>query len=183
MRIEMTAEEEALLEGIRFDTSASDFHVVAMGNGEKVAALMRSLLARQAIPEVRWRYFTDPQLNPRHRKSRRKTFIDNGCTGDAILTHPHFLKYLRHFVSGPQLPTGVIVRFKELAKGPFWELEPLLAFVRACVRERRVQRDDAAEEFYKLALECAVELRDAELVRTAAMNAVSAARRSGRPRR
>jgi hypothetical protein len=181
MRIEMTAEEEALLKGILFDTSASDFHVVGLENGEKVTALMRSLLVRQAIPEERWRYFTDPELNPRHRKSRRQIFIDNGCTGDAILTHPHFLKYLRYFVSGPQLPTGVIARFKELATGPFWELEPLLAFVRACVRERRVQRDDAAEEFYKLALECAVALREAEFVRTDAMNAVSAARRSGRP--
>jgi hypothetical protein len=135
------------------------------------------MLARRAIPDVRWRYFTDPELNAGGRKSRQEVFIDNGCDLRAILTHPHFLKYLRYFIAGPQLPADVRSRFEELATESLGDQEALRAYVRASVREDRVSRDDAAEEFFKLAIECGIELRAAGQVRTDAMNAARRQRR------
>ena len=61
-------------------------------NGEAVCALMKSLIARKVIPELRVKWFTDPAYFPGGRgKSRQQVFERNGCRGEDIFRHPHFL--------------------------------------------------------------------------------------------
>jgi len=59
--IEFTAEEKALLAKIDFDP-ASEKHDAAYWRavGEASLQLMRLLIARKGIPEIRTKYFTDP---------------------------------------------------------------------------------------------------------------------------
>lgn len=56
---------------------------------EPAYELACSLLERDAIPPIRWRYFTDPELNVRgHGKSRLQVFERNGTGGDADSSIP-----------------------------------------------------------------------------------------------
>jgi hypothetical protein len=124
-----------------------------------MVALSESLLKRQAIPEVRLLYFTDPERNPGGRgKSRQDIFEKNGTTGAEILAHPHFLKYLEYFIFGPNLPDGIINRFKEAASFSGYltggDVNDLIPDARALVRSAHLNPHEAAEEFFKLVLEC-----------------------------
>lgn len=135
-----------------------------VGDGKSIRAsiepayqLARSLLRRKAIPEMRWRYFVDPTLNVGLKKSRKEVFEENGTRGDAILRHPHFHKYLRYFILGPDLPSQTIAAFCALVR----DCKPVTSgdqqlfcdLARRQVRSGRLGRRSAAEEFYKLALE------------------------------
>jgi hypothetical protein len=93
---------------------------VAQTNGELALALMMSLLARNAIPEVRLKYFKDPAYRTgRVKGSYRNLFERNKTVGDDIFRHPNFLRHLRHFLFGAELPDKVIDAFssKALAHG------------------------------------------------------------------
>ena len=63
--IELTVEEKALLGRIDFAPTSPERHDPEHWNavGEAALGLMKSLIARKAIPDVRSRYFTDPDFN------------------------------------------------------------------------------------------------------------------------
>ncbi len=64
-------------------------HDRAQRNGELALALMRSLLQRKAIPEIRLKYFEDPTFRTgRVKGSYRALFERNKTTGDDIYRHP-----------------------------------------------------------------------------------------------
>jgi hypothetical protein len=177
MRIALTAEEQARFDSIPFDGDRGDFRT-GEDIGEAGAALMRSLVLRRAIPRVRLRYFIDPELNPGVGKSRQQVFMENGFQGREIVSDPCFVrKYLRYFVLGPALPPEVVAAFQQLVAGPIRELEPLRELARAHAREPGVHD---GEEFFKLSLECGLELREAEVIRTAVLTVVSDERRKRR---
>ncbi len=145
---------------------------VAPRNGELALALMRSLLQRKAIPEVRLRYFEDPSFRTgRIKGSYRALFERNKTTGDDIYRHPNFLEHLRYFLSGAELPSDVIATFSQKAQsyghvGPSDALE-LGALARDLTRKFGLLADTeaTAEEFYKLALDCQVYQGHAAVVR------------------
>lgn len=176
--IELDPDEDALFASIRAEALSDEpFSDEYCG---KVTELLRGLKARGAIPAVRLRYFTDADLNPGLRKSRQQVFVDNGCdTYEKILTSGNFFRYLEYFVTGPRLPQEVMTRFSDLAARPFRDFEPLRTFVRAHAKQLSSTplRDYLGEEFFKLALECDLELVEAKMIRTDAMNAVSRSRR------
>jgi hypothetical protein len=176
MRIDLTAEEDAVFNTIRFDPWSGDFHMTAVENGKRVARLVRSLVARKAIPTVRLRYFTDPELFSGGRgKSHQQVFRNNGCTTDEIIfMHPHFFAYLHYFIFGPRIPADVISKFMELAKGPFRKSDSLPQFVRT--QTKRLKLDDPRDEFFKLALESGLEVQEARMLRTDAMTAARSKR-------
>lgn len=127
-------------------------------NLDRIGRLARSLLARRAIPAVRLAHLTDPEMNVGgHGKSRREVFEKNGTSGDALLTHPHFAKYLRYFIHGPDLPPEVVRGFVKIldddAGTSGMVLDQIQRYVRAEVRGRGLEPGDAAEEFFKLAHE------------------------------
>ena len=173
--IPLIAEERALLQRITFDLRGfqqGDFAV----SSKAAADLTRSLLDRGAIPEIRLRYFLDPELNVGgHGKSRKRIFEWNGTAGDAIFRHAHFLPYLRYFITGPALPGEVVDRFRQIVLDDHGTsgmvLNQLCRFARGEVRRLSPRQPrEAVEEFFKLALECGLELRVALTIRDAVRN-------------
>jgi hypothetical protein len=163
--IELTAEEKAMVAQIDFNPASAERHEPGYWNavGEAALRLMKSLIARKAIPEVRMRYFTDADFNVGGRgRSRAQIFEKNGTCGEAIFRHPHFLKYMHYFLYGPDLPPQVIEAFqKKIADIGFVtssDIIPLGAFGRQLARAKRLDSGDPAEEFFKLALDCGLEL-------------------------
>ena len=170
--IELMVEEKALLGRVDFAPASNEKHDPEHWNavGEAALGLMESLIARKAIPDVRSKYFTDPDFNVGGRgRSRAQIFEKSGTHGEAIFRHPHFLKYLHYFLYGPDLPPAVIEAFRQkiAVMGPVTssDIVPLGAFARQLVRNRRLRGDDPAEEFFKLALDCGLELYEARSIR------------------
>jgi hypothetical protein len=91
--IELTVEEKALLGRIDFAPASPEKHDPEHWNavGEAALVLMKSLIARKAIPDVRSKYSTDPDFNVGGRgRSRAEIFQKNGTRGEAIFRHPPF---------------------------------------------------------------------------------------------
>jgi hypothetical protein len=133
---------------------------------------VRLLLQRKAIPEVRLRYFEDPSFRTgRPKGSYRELFERNKTTGDDIYRHPNFLRHLRYFLSGAELPSDVVELFSRKAQshghvGPSDALE-LGTLARDLSRKFRLlpEIEATAEEFYKLALDCGIYQGHAAVVR------------------
>jgi len=105
-------------------------------------------------------------------RSRREVFEGNGTRGPAIFQHPNFVEYLRYFVYGPDLPKPAIEAFQQnlIDCGKPFSLGRGISvgeFARRLTRSHGLQARDAAEEFYKLALECGLDAGDARSVRDA----------------
>jgi hypothetical protein len=173
----LTEPEQALAAQINFEPSRTAHDATAVrASGEAAAALMKSLKARKAIPEVRVQWFTDPEYNVGgHGASRQDIFVKNGARGDDILRHPHFLKHLHYFIYGPDLPASVIEIFEQevadcggVTSG---DIIPLGNHAKQQVRTHGLDTDKAAEEFYKLALESGLDASDARSIRDAVKKA------------
>jgi len=166
----LTAKEGKLLAGIAFDGDLSG----DTGKATRLAGgqLAKSLLARGAIPRARLSYFIDPQCNPGRRISRREQFERNGTRGTAIFVHPHFLKYLLYFLFGPTLPPETVAAFAgRVQKESFIsgsDVTKLCAIVRQQTLQHGLVPGEAAEEFFKLALECDLDSAIARQCRDAA---------------
>lgn len=168
--IKLEPTELALLTKIELDMGKLRYES-AQTNASAVVALMHSLVSRRAIPEVRARYFTDPDyLHGRVKGSHRGLFERNGTKGQAIYEHPHFLPYLRYFLYGADLPTRVIVAMKERIGNPEWisssDIVPLSKFARTLARQNGLDQT-ASEEFFKLALDIGLHIYTAGAIRKA----------------
>lgn len=167
--IELSPEEKALLAALSFLTpqESADYQ----RNGEIVLELTQRLIAREAIAEHRLRYFTDPQYHPSNRRqSRQDVFERNGCKGESILRHSHFLPHLRYFIFGANLPETLRNTFKaaveECGEVTSGDIAPLADKAKALARRFGLGAD-VREEFYKLALDCGLSESDATAMRAA----------------
>ena len=169
--IRLSPEEEELLH--RIDWSARDRDRFAESSAA-ARVLTLALLERGAIPSCRWAYFVDPQYAVRGRTSRREIFERNGTSGEAIYEHPHFLKHLRYMVFGPDLPSHSADGFARLVEecSPLTsgDIEAFHRFARGETRKRGLERREAADEFYKLAIEFGMEQFEARQIRGAVMS-------------
>ncbi len=169
VQVELTEDEQRLFDQIDFGSGLGHEYIES---GEASRKLMESLVQRSAIPEVRQRYFFDPELNLHSPgKSRFDIFKKNIGEND-IREHRHFLKYLKYFIKGPDLPEAIMREFCRIVNDVIDMEEELLKFVRKEMRNTaKSERTYLPEEFYKLALEC-LPYQDplAGMVRKAAMS-------------
>ena len=160
-KLDLLPQEQALLEqivfGPPFDAPREENIRRSCDAAAKLAA---SLISRKAIPEVRLRWFNDPDLQLGTKMSRKQIFIKNAGV-DGVLNHPHFLPYLKYFIFGPDLPADVIDQFcAKVESLPFVSgssYGELIDIARAATRRHRLSPHSACEEFWKLALECGVD--------------------------
>jgi hypothetical protein len=117
--IDITDDERSLLGQITFDWDFWKHDPEGFArNSEAVAQLITALLERNAIPEHRLKYFTDPDYRKgRIKGARRDLFRRNGNSDEQILRHPHFLEHARYFVCGPDLPSSLKREFREAIRG------------------------------------------------------------------
>lgn len=169
--IDLTDAEQMLFAQISFEPKSIDGPDAVRKNGDAVCALMHSLTRRAGIPQHRLQWFTDPDYNPAGRgKSRKQVFENNGTRGDAIYRHPHFLPYLPYFIFGSKLLQEAADAFRhavaECGAITSGDILPLSRLARDLARAHRLGAD-AAEEFFKLALECRLDVSDACMIRDA----------------
>jgi len=174
LAIELTRDERRLASLIDFEpTSAKHQHGSWQVVGDAMLGLMQSLLKRKAIPEPRIRFFWDPEFFiGGHGRSRLQMLQENGVRGDDIFRDPNFAKYLRYFLYGPDLPRSVTDAFQQKVidcGSPFTGSDALevAQFARQLSRSHSLLSGEAAEEFYKLALDCGMGFYDARKVRDA----------------
>lgn len=157
--IELTGDESDIAGRLNFNQVAFVGNYDGyLQNADLAHRLTTSLLNRGAIPPHRASYFADPEYRPGGRRSSRQdSFIRNGNTHDEILRHPNFLKHLRYFVYGADLPQSVIAPFAEAVDDcgmiTSGDVVPLGKIARQLARLHRLERTEAAEEFYKLCLD------------------------------
>ena len=175
--INLTDEEKALFRKIDLRPSHEnhDEHFAALiANKEPILALLQSLCERRAIPRERWKYWDNPDYNTgMTNASHKKVFERNGTVGEDIYTHPHFIRYLRYFLFGPDLSVYIVESFKNQVGNPDWvtsgDIVPIGECARSLTRKHNLNRKDAAEEFFKLSLEIGLGLETAKFVRQSVM--------------
>ena len=156
--VQLNEKEQALYQSICWDLDELARRDSATDDLERMGELAESILERDAVPEVRVAYFTDPNMNVGgYGKSRKEVFERNGTTGRDILRHPHFMAYLRYFIYGPDLPKATIEGFCKIIEEDRGTsgmvLDQIRAYVRKEVRDRGLSPGHAADEFFKLAHE------------------------------
>jgi len=93
---------------------------------------------------------------------------------DDVFRHGNFVKYLRYFLYGPDLPETVIESFqrKVIRCGkPFTssDANEIADFARGLTRSHGLDTYKAPGEFYKLALDCQLDTEDAGVIRQSVM--------------
>jgi hypothetical protein len=172
--VTMTAEEQELLEVVRPYLESID--ALRGLEPEEVRAVLdaageltESLLERDVIPQGRLDFFIEPEWNIRgHGKSRREVFRGNLKEGAKISRSSHFLKHLRYFIFGPQLPEDVVKEFRSKAADETFgsrDAYELGRWAKGIAKTRGLVREDAAEEFHKLAAECGLDAQDGRSIR------------------
>lgn len=168
--IDLEPEEEELAGQIEFDALTLEDHQHWKRNSELAACLAQSLLDRKGIPPHRLRYFTDPDyFTGKGKGSHLDQFRKHGVEDAELLRHPHFLKYLRYFIYGANLPDKVRNAFKArvdsfggVTSGDIPELGHAL---RSLVRQFSMKPAEVSEEFFQLALDCGLDPYTAGFVR------------------
>ena len=171
--IELTKDEAKLATMITFDVTEVDHEELRQAckyNVEPVLRLVESLQQRDAIPEARKKYWTDPQCNigGGTTKSHKQVFEGNGCRGADIFQHPHFLPFLKFVLFGADLDEEVIKEFEAQVGNPEWitsgDIEPMRRCARRLTRTYGLERTRAAEEFFKLCLDMGLDVHVARSV-------------------
>lgn len=159
--IELTAEEASLMSQIDLRVrheSHAEGHAAYNSNRSPILALVHSLNERQAVPRERLNYWNDPDYNPgRIKASRKGLFERNGCVGQDIYIHPHFVPHLRYFLFGADLADEVITAFEEGVGNPEWvtssDIISIGKLARDLTRRHRLDKATAVGEFFKLCLD------------------------------
>jgi hypothetical protein len=167
--IALDDDEQKLFQAISWEASAIA-HERFVENAERVAELFKRLSARKAIPKQRIEYFINPEFRTgRVKGSYRDIFYRNGNSDEEIVRHPHFLEFMKYFLCGPSLPASTMAEFRKSANryghiGPSDALE-LGNCARQEARNIGLSGQEAAEEFYKLALDCGIWVSHAQVIR------------------
>lgn len=177
--VELSEEEKALVESMQLYVSDSDdVREVYLRNSDKVVELVDSVLRRGVIPEVRRKYWNDPEYcTARGNSSRAQIFAGRGRTSEEVYRHLGFLPYLRYFLFGCELPDPVIDEFESALADeritPEWftsgDHDPMWKVGRKLTRKHGLDKRWAAEEFLKLCLDMGFDIGVARSVRDAVM--------------
>ena len=160
--------EQKLLDEITFGYGQGDDEIIR-ASCRASATLTPLLLQREAIPEIRIRFFIEPEFNIGANKSRLQVFESDGVTGYAIFGDPRFLEFLHYFIYGPKLPDQVIAEFSNIAY-PYeyisgGDIKDLRELAISLVDEYKLRPRDVTCEFFKLALECGMDSYYARSIR------------------
>ena len=175
--IQLTNEEKQVVESIDFRVEHGNHderRSAYKANKEPILDLLKRLVDRRAIPQERINYWSDPSYNTGKMKlSREKVFKGNGCMGDDIYTHPHFIPVLRYFLFGSVLTDSIIEKFEKKVGNPDWitssDIVPIGKYARDLAKTYGLDRNHASEEFFKLCLDMGLDLDTARSVRQAVM--------------
>ncbi len=102
-------------------------------------------------------------------------YARNGTNGAEAYTHPNFLKILRYFLYGAELPQGAIDEFEKQVGNPEWfsgsDIIGLTKKTREIVRRYNLRDWEHSDHFHMLALDNGLSANHADSVRRAAIDA------------
>lgn len=158
--------EQKLLDQIAFEFSHDNNKILESCKAAAQLAIL--LLQREAIPEIRIRFFIEAEFNIGKEKSRFGEFESEGITGYAVFEDPRFLEHLRYFIFGPNLPYQVLAEFSNIAY-PYeyisgGDVKDLRELAISLVEEHKLNSKYVACEFFKLALECGMDVYYAQSI-------------------
>ena len=135
--------------------------------GEKQRALTNSLIKRKAIPAHRFKWMEDPDFFIGSKKSRLQVFSENfGASDDRIFEYPHWyaMGYLPFLVGVISLPDHVVEQFRRDAESRMNNAYDMGMKYRGLAKSLKLPKK-AAEEFFKLALDCGYDPYDCRSIR------------------
>ncbi|MCB1504426.1 MAG: hypothetical protein KDJ47_05555 [Hyphomicrobiaceae bacterium] len=172
MDIHLNDFEIALFDSIAFPPDAAKLDGEQAANNAELARLLAvSILEREAVPEHRLRFFDEAEHNLGRDVSVRAELEQSGVSGEQLYEQADFLKYLRYFICGPELPEAVERVFRRELGGRDGGSQRRLAgklkeFGRS-LGATAAQR----EKFYQQALECGLSAPAAREIAFAALPA------------
>lgn len=174
--VELLPEENELLKELGdFSIDLNEDYEVRQARLNCSKQLATSLLNRNAIPKPRLGYFSDPKHNLSNpKKSRKQIFEDNGTKGDLMLKvkDPNFLKHLKYFIFGPNLPESLLLELYQIKAKTFYDdefKEKALLFIRSYFKSSRFTAGALSDEIYKLCLDLEIEEGYAIQIRNSVM--------------
>ncbi|MDZ4667529.1 MAG: hypothetical protein SGJ00_06565 [bacterium] len=159
--IELTKEEELYVNILGdFYIDLSEEFEVRKAKLNAGRLLVTSLLKREAIPQCRIDFIKKPIHNLSNSpKSKEQIFEDNGTKGEMIFKDGNFLKYLKYFLYGPDLPMSLISQLKGVCKGHYYSdefVENAKPIIRTFFKQSNISQKGIATEIYKLCLELGI---------------------------
>lgn len=127
--------------------------------------LVNTLFERDAIPEVRIRYFVDPNFNTgRGKMSIKQIFEKNGTRGNEIYRHPHFVPYLRYFIEGPDILDVHQIKLYNIREEGYFQDDIISEIYKYLLDNTLIPKDNSekkyfVEEIFKLTNEMKLDLR------------------------
>lgn len=163
MDVILTDFEIALFDSITFPPDAEALEAEPAANNAELARILAvSLLDRGAVPAHRLAFFFDAAHNVGKPESVRAGLEQGDVSGDRVYEQAAFLKYLRYFICGPELPEKVERAFRRELGDPDGnkvnrsDHRRLVAKIRELARTLGTS-DEQREKFYQLALEFGLE--------------------------
>jgi hypothetical protein len=162
VRIKLTPQEQTLYDSIAWDDHSIWRADVVDPMLQAAGTLTESLVARKAIPPVRWRWYLDNRGLAEYQVYRQRTFW----------------AHLWYFINGPKLPQSVIDGFRKIMREDRGHTIHVNDQLKEYVREQMLTHGtaDIDVEFEKLAIECGRPTL-APIVRKAAKDAWAASKR------
>ena len=175
-KIQLTPKEEEYSSKINFYYTTQELRDNYGTYVENSKKLFISLMHRSAIPKIRLRYFTDPDLNIGQTYLSKKEVFENNLTqGKEVYDHHDFIKYLYYFIFGSKIPESMQKEFlaiiEEETQTSGELISKLTSFARKKAKELNWNRNKIGDEFFKLSLDCNLDYSLARSVRDAAYNA------------
>ncbi len=175
-KLELTQQENDLLQNIKsFTIDLNEEHNKRLLKLENCFLLTQSLIERKALPEHRISYFISAEYRLSDtRSSRMEVFESNGTSGEAIFRHPHFLKYLKYFIYGADLPVAFKQQVKIIKEETFYHsdfVEQATPIIRIYYNANinKANRKAFAEEIFKLSLDLGLDLTHSAQLRNKVM--------------
>lgn len=149
MKIELTKEEQRLLDTIpNYEINSDEEYKIRIQKLENSKELFELLYKRDAIPSVRMNYFFKPEYNLSNTKKSHSDIL-----GDISL-NGNFLKYLKYFIEGAELPEFFKIKLSQIIKDNRFEdniIEKSKPIIRdyAQVNLNKSDIDHFSEEIFK----------------------------------
>jgi hypothetical protein len=175
-QVELNQNESQLLSILgAFEIDLNEVYEVRIKKLNTCSLLTQSLLERNAIPKVRLKYFANPEYNlGNKRKSKKQIFESRGIFGVDIFSQGTFLKYLKYFILGADLPIDLKSKMAELKNNNSYDsdfVEEAIPMIKLFYKQNieRMDKDTFVEEVYKHSLDLDIELGESERLRNALM--------------
>ncbi|TAJ14054.1 hypothetical protein DMA11_06790 [Marinilabiliaceae bacterium JC017] len=142
---------------------------------DALQALTESIIAREAIPKNRLKYFIDREYqHGRTKMTRKEVFESNGTKGKKMFRHPHFIKYVDYFINGAKISLNVYEVAKSIADSQSFQdeaIQKIYDYLKSSglIPKEKNSKNKFADEIFKLAVDLGFDSDYCKFIRTKIM--------------